>query len=91
MNATSLPLAAAALALVLGLILLAGRLARSRLLAPHRAGAGGRMALVQVLALDPRRRLQLVRCDGRHLLLLTGGSADQVVGWLDAPPSGTAP
>ena len=87
MTATSLLTALAALAAVLALVLLAGRLARFRF-APRLAGGGGRMVLVQALALDPRRRLHLVRCDGRHVLLLTGGAADQVVGWLDAPPTG---
>ena len=40
-----------------------------------------------VLALDPRRRLHLVRCDERRVLLLTGGAQDVVVGWLDREPS----
>ena len=34
------------------------------------------------VALDTRRRLVLVRCDEKSLLLLTGGAQDQVVGWL---------
>jgi len=74
--------AAAALAAVVALILLAGRLARRAGLAP-RAGHG-RLRLEEALPLDARRRLLLVRCDGRALLLLTGGAQDQVVGWL--PP-----
>lgn len=76
--------AAAALAGVLGLILLAARLARGAGLAP-RAGEG-RLRVEETLALDARRRLVLVRCDGRGLLLLTDGAQDQVVGWL--PESG---
>ena len=36
-----------------------------------------------VLALDARRRLHLVKCDQRRVLLLTGGAQDVVVGWLD--------
>jgi len=72
--------AAAALIGVLGLILLAARLARGAGLAPR--GGGGRLRLEESLALDARRRLLLVRCDGRALLLLTGGAQDQVVGWL---------
>ncbi len=43
------------------------------------------LALEQVLALDARRRLVLVRCDGRRLLLLTGGTQDLVLGWLEPP------
>jgi flagellar protein FliO/FliZ len=74
--------AAAALIAVVALILLAGRLARRAGLAP-RAG-NCRLRLEEALPLDARRRLLLVRCDGRALLLLTGGAQDQVVGWL--PP-----
>jgi flagellar protein FliO/FliZ len=88
MATTQILLAIFALAVVLGLVMLAARLARAGGLVP-RADGGGRMALVQSLALDPRRRLHLVRCDGRHVLLLTGGGQDLVVGWPDRP--GAAP
>jgi len=71
--------AAAALAAVIGLILLAARLARSGAL-PRRGG--GSLASRDVLALDAGRRLHLVRCEGRDVLLLTGGPQDVVVGWL---------
>jgi flagellar protein FliO/FliZ len=47
---------------------------------------GSRLVAVQSLALDQRRRLHLVTCDGRQVLLLTGGAQDVVVGWL--PPHG---
>jgi flagellar protein FliO/FliZ len=80
--------AGAALLGVLALILLAGRLARRAGLAP-RPGQG-RLSIEESLALDARRRLVLVRCDGRGLLLLTGGPQDQVVGWLP-PAAGDAP
>jgi flagellar protein FliO/FliZ len=73
--------AAAALAAVLGLVLLGGRLLRASGIAPA-ARAGTRLGVQETLALDPRRRLVLLRCDGREVLLLTGGSQDQVVGWL---------
>jgi flagellar protein FliO/FliZ len=84
-TATTMLLSAAALALVLGLIWLAQRAARAGLLPRHLAPAAeaGRLALVSVQALDPRRRLLLVRCDGRHVLLLTGGPQDLVVGWME--------
>jgi hypothetical protein len=36
------------------------------------------------MALDSKRRLCLVTCDGRPLLLLIGGAQDIVVGWLPA-------
>lgn len=40
------------------------------------------LRLQRVLALDARRRLSLVQVGERRVLLLTGGSQDQVVGWL---------
>jgi flagellar protein FliO/FliZ len=92
MPTSSILLAVLSLLVVLALILVIGRVARAGFpgLAPRATGTG-RIALVQVLALDPRRRLHLVRCDGRHVLLLTGGSEDLVVGWLDPPPAPGAP
>jgi flagellar protein FliO/FliZ len=80
---TSWITAAMALGGVVALVLLAGRLARRAGLAPQ---GGGRLRIEETVALDARRRLVLVRCDGRALLLLTGGAQDQVVGWL--PESG---
>lgn len=74
------PAAGALAAVVAGLLLLA-RGARLAGLAPA-ARPGRRLRVEETLALDPRRRLLLVRCDGRELLLLTGGAQDQVVGWL---------
>ena len=47
-----------------------------------RPGAGRRSQQRETLALDRTRRLHLVACDGRDLLLLTGGATDVVVGWL---------
>lgn len=73
--------ALAALGVVLGLIWLATRAARWGGLAPRAAGAR-RLAVVDALAIDARRRLTLVRCDGRSVLLLTGGGQDVVVGWV---------
>lgn len=59
------------LLLVVALILAAGKLARWR--GVQRAVAGARLAPVATLAIDARRRLHLVECDGRRVLLLTGG------------------
>jgi flagellar protein FliO/FliZ len=73
--------ALAALAVVLGLVWLASRAARWGGLAPRPTG-GRRLELQDTLALDARRRLTLVRCDGRTVLLLTGGAQDLVVGWV---------
>ncbi len=83
MNFETLIMAIAALALVLGMVLLAQRAARWGGLVPR---GGGRLALVEAIAIDPRRRLTLVRCDERQVLVLTGGGQDVVVGWIDPPP-----
>ena len=85
MQPTSILFALLSLGAVLGLIYAAGRVARAGLLTP-RLAAAGRLSLVQVYALDPRRRLSLIRCDDRHVLVLTGGGQDLVVGWLDGSP-----
>ena len=79
---TSVLTAFAALVAVLGLIWLAGRVARFGGMARRPAG-GGALAVQDVLALDTRRRLHLIKCNERHVLLLTGGAQDVVVGWLD--------
>ena len=86
MTTTSVLTAVAALAAVLLLILLAGRLARMTRFARPRGSATARLSVQDSLVLDPRRRLLLVQCDGRSVLLLTGPT-DHVVGWLpDARP-----
>lgn len=73
--------ALAALLAVLALIWLASRAARSSGVAARRQ-TGRSLAVDDTLALDPRRRLHLVRCDGGRVLLLTGGAQDLVVGWI---------
>lgn len=75
----------AALAGVLGAIVLGGRLLQAR--APRVSPIGQSLRLEAVLPLDGKRRLHLVACDGRRLVLLTGGEADLVVGWLPERPS----
>lgn len=84
--ATTLMTAVAALAAVLGLVLLAGRAARATGFA--RFTASQRLALRESLAVDRSRSLRIVSCDGRELLLLVGGGNDIVIGWL--PGAGTA-
>jgi flagellar protein FliO/FliZ len=54
-------------------------------------GRGGALQVEQVIPLDPRRRLLLVRAGTRRVLLLTGGPQDVVVGWLDAPSENPEP
>ena len=73
------------LAAVLGLLLLAAKLLGGRLL--RRGGfqpipARERKLVVrETIALDARRRLHLVRCGDREIVLLTGGPADLVIGF----------
>lgn len=50
-----------------------------------------RLSVREVLPLDPKRRLVVVRCDGRELLLLTGGTADLSLGWLPTAAQDGAP
>ena len=73
--------AALALAGVLALVLLSQRLLRpgGRL----RPSLSGRLSIVEIRAVDPRRRLVLARLDGEEFLLLTGGGSDLVI----KPPS----
>jgi len=79
---SSLVTAVAALAAVMALIWLASRAARFGGIA-RRPASGGVLAVQDVLMLDSRRQLHLVRCGERRVLLLTGGAQDVVVGWLD--------
>jgi flagellar protein FliO/FliZ len=73
---------AGGLALALALVLLVARLARAFGFASAGsaimggAGRPRRMVLSETIALDTRRRLHLVRCDGRDILVLTGGGQD---------------
>jgi flagellar protein FliO/FliZ len=69
-----------ALLLVLGLILALARLLRASGLAPQTKGQ--RLKVQEVLAVDARRRLLILRCDGREVLLMTGGPQDLCLGWL---------
>ena len=46
------------------------------------ARPNARLGLGPVLALDARRRVAIIRCDGREALLLLGPAGDQFLGWL---------
>ena len=86
---SSLLPALAALAAVLALVLLAGRAARLTGLA--RSAPGRRLSVQDSLTLDRVRRVHIIRCDGRDVLVVTGGGADVVLGWLpSAAPGGEA-
>ena len=75
----------AALAAVLGLVLLAGRVARTTSFARLRPNQ--RLAVRESVPIDRTRSLRIVSCDGRELLLLVGGGTDLVIGWLPAAES----
>jgi len=83
-HATTWPFAIGALLGVLGLIVLLARGARRLGLGGVGPRPGRRLAMQEVLPIDARRRLLLVRCDGREVLLLTGGGQDLALGWLPA-------
>lgn len=69
-----------ALAFVVGLILAIGWLARrAGLGVPALAKGRRRLAIVEMIAVDPRRRLVLVRRDDREHLLLIGGATDVTI------------
>ncbi len=84
----------AALAFVLGLIALLAWLARRYRLGGAPAHAARRLEVVEVLPIDPRRKLVLVRCDDRECLLLLGQDGNQVLapgdGALSGPPRARA-
>ena len=50
------------------------------------ARPGATLALRESVVLDTKRRLHVVQCGGRQVVLLTGGAQDVVVGWIEAPP-----
>lgn len=47
--------------------------------------AGRTLILRESIALDPRRRIHIVQCGQRQVVLLTGGGQDLVVGWIRDP------
>jgi flagellar protein FliO/FliZ len=75
----------AALGFVLGLIGLLAWLAARYRLGSVPARAARRLAVVEALPIDPRRRLVLIRCDDREYLLLLGQDGNRLI----APGRGT--
>ncbi len=74
--------AAAALAAVVGMILLVRFGSRLVDLQRPRASTNAALSLQASLSLDAKRRLCLIDCQGQRLLLLTGGPSDTLLGWL---------
>ena len=78
--------AIAALLAVLCLIWITARILRC--LRPGTLPDGNQtLRIGGVLALDSHRRIYLITCEDRRVLLLAGGTTDVVIGWL--PPSDT--
>lgn len=76
-------------ALIATLALLAGAAyvaRRFNMLQPGAGNAMRRLKVTESLMLDPRRRLVVVRLDGREHLLLLSPGGDQVVAAQDAKP-----
>ena len=86
MHATSPFGLIASLATVLLLIIVIGRLAgRFGLPVLSSGGRQTRLGIGATLAIDPKRRLVVLTCDGRDCLLLLGPSGDTMLGWLERP------
>jgi flagellar protein FliO/FliZ len=84
MTAQSLVLVFGALIGVLALIGVAAKLLQ---ISPWRPKPppGRTLILRETISLDPRRRLHLVQCGQRQVVLLTGAGQDIVVGWMQDP------
>ncbi len=84
MNASAVLLVIGVLTGVLALIGVAAKLFQlsTRQIRPS---SGRTLVLQESLSLDQRRRIHLVQCGQRQVLLLTGGAQDLVVGWMQDP------
>lgn len=51
-----------------------------------RPAGSTRLQLREMLPLDRTRKLYLVTCDGRDLLMVAGPAGDTLVGWVPATP-----
>lgn len=78
--------ARALFALIATLALIAGAAYAARRLGMLQPGGQGpkRMRITETLMLDPRRRMVIVRVDGREHVLLLGPGGDVVVGEMAA-------
>ncbi|OQW58531.1 MAG: hypothetical protein A4S17_03605 [Proteobacteria bacterium HN_bin10] len=82
--------ARALFALIATLALIAGAAYAARRLGMLQPGGQGpkRMRITETLMLDPRRRMVIVRVDGREHVLLLGPGGDVVVGEMAAKDGG---
>lgn len=93
MTADAVLTSLAGLGVAIALVLLVGWLARAVGLARPVTGVlqGTRhITLIDTIALDTRRRLSLVACSGREVLVLSGGATDVVVVLHPGPTGGKA-
>jgi len=69
---------------LIGVIALIGAAARLFQFSGWRGhpGSGRTLILRESIALDQRRRIHLVQCGQRQVVLLTGGGQDLVIGWM---------
>jgi flagellar biogenesis protein FliO len=72
---------------LIGMIALIGAAAKLFQLSGWRTQSrtGRTLILRESIALDPRRRIHLIQCGQRQVVLLTGGGQDLVVGWMQDP------
>jgi flagellar protein FliO/FliZ len=84
MTSQNILLAAAMLISVIALIGAAAKVFQFTGWRP-KSGAGRTLILRESIALDPRRRVHLVQCGERRVVLLTGGGQDLVIGWIQDP------
>jgi flagellar protein FliO/FliZ len=82
--------ARALFALIATLALIVGAAYAARRLGMLQPGGQGpkRLKVSESLMIDPRRRLVIVRCDGREHLLLLGPAGDVVVSEMAAADAG---
>jgi flagellar protein FliO/FliZ len=75
------------LGVLVGVLALVGACAKLFQLTARQARPrpGQTLSLQESIALDPRRRIHLVRCGQRQVMLLTGGAQDLVIGWIPDP------
>ncbi len=77
-----------ALAAVIGMIWLVGYLLKRSGLDKRLRGVtgnNGRLAVLDVLYLDPKRKLTIVRADAREYLILISGDHAQLIDTIKAP------
>ena len=74
-----------ALSLVILSVMILGQLARKGWLPFGTIARQGdkRLSVASVLAIDTKRRLMIIQCDGREALVLLSSNRETMLGWLD--------